>query len=575
MKNLLATLHSYDPGMLPALADVWGVDAKRFNDDELIAALHTQMQAEAVVQVVWDKLDERSQGALRALASSAQGRMTSSLFAHTGNGKIRKLGRAQIARLQPHIKAENIAETLYYRGLIGEAHAKTADSIVSFVYVPGDLVARLPLQQTSYGSLDASYPAHAADTQALEIIESLPADAYQRADTTLVDDMTSLLAVLQAGKVALAGAQLPPESLAQIRPLLLNELPSRLTFLLGIGSSAKLMAIEEGKALPRRQEARDWLAATRAAQVRALADAWRRSQNWRDMWQIEGLLPEESGWAYDAAVARNALLNLLADLLPAAGWVSLSELIEIIKATQPDFQRPDGDYESWYIRNDEGEFLRGFESWDAVEGALIEYLATGPMHWLGLVDVGEDMLRLTAYGNAFFGKGDWPRMPEQPTPFNARDDGALLVSRRVNRFERFQLARFARCALAGDPYIYTMDGESIDRAEAQGISRQQVHSFISKQLAGNPLPLPILKLLREWGTGARTRVSLEAQVILRTTSEEEMDKIFAFPAYRRYLGARLGAMACVVRADQWQQLEARLGADDIDVDASRLEGGQD
>ncbi|MYH64141.1 MAG: hypothetical protein F4136_00615, partial [Chloroflexi bacterium] len=121
MKNLLATLHSYDPGMLPALADVWGVDAKRFNDDELIAALHTQMQAEAVVQVVWDKLDERSQGALRALASSAQGRMTSSLFAHTGNGKIRKLGRAQIARLQPHIKAENIAETLYYRGLIGEA----------------------------------------------------------------------------------------------------------------------------------------------------------------------------------------------------------------------------------------------------------------------------------------------------------------------------------------------------------------------------------------------------------------------------------------------------------------------
>ncbi len=573
MKNLLATLHDYDPGMLPALADVWSLDAKRFNDDELIEALHRHMQDEAAVQAVWDKLEESSQGALRTLAGSAQGRMTSSLFAHTGNGKIRKLGRAQIARLRPHIESENIAETLYYRGLIGEAHDKAAGNIVSFVYVPGDLVARLPLQKTSYGSLDAADPAHAAASLALEVIDSLPADAFQRADTTIVDDMTSLLAILQAGAVTLQGDHFHADSLANIRPVLLSDATSRLPFLLGIGSSAKLLAIEDGKALPRRQAARDWLSATRASQVRTLADAWRKSQSWRDMWHIDGLLPDDSGWAYDAAAARNAIMRLLAELLPASGWVSLSELIELIKSTQPDFQRPDGDYDSWYIRNDEGEFLRGFESWDAVEGALIEYLVAGPMHWLGLVDIGDDLLRLTAYGRAFLGNRDWPPMTEQPTPFNARDDGALLVSRRVNRFERFQLARFAHCVLAADPYIYMIDGESIERAEAQGISRQQIHTFIAKQLSGSPLPLPIIKLLRDWGTGARTRVSLETHIVLRTTSQEELDKIFAFPAYRRYLGARLGAMACVVRADQWQQLQARLDEDDIDVDASRLERG--
>lgn len=573
MKNLLATLHDYDPGMLPALADVWGVDTKRFSDDELIEALHAHMQDEEAVQAVWDKLGESSQGALRTLAGSAQGRMTSSLFAHTGNGKIRKLGRAQIARLRPHIESENIAETLYYRGLIGEAHDKAAGNIVSFVYVPDDLVARLPLQKTSYGSLDAADPSQTSDLLALEIIDALPADAFQSADTTIVDDMTSLLAILQAGAVTLQDAQFHPDSLAQIKPVMLSDTASRLSFLLEIGSSAKLIEIEDGKALPRRQEARNWLSATRASQVRTLADAWRKSQSWRDMWHIEGLLPDDSGWAYDAAVARNAIISLLADLLPAGGWVSLSELIELIKSTQPDFQRPDGDYDSWYIRNDEGEFLRGFESWDAVEGALIEYLVAGPMHWLGLVDIGDDLLRLTAYGRAFLGNSDWPPMTEQPTPFSSRDDGSLLVSRRVNRFERFQLARFARCVLAADPYIYIIDGESIERAEAQGISRQQIHTFIAKQLSGSPLPLPIIKLLRDWGTGTRTRVSLETRIVLRTTSQEEMDKIFAFPAYRRYLGARLGAMACVVRADQWQQLQARLDEDDIDVDISRLEMG--
>lgn len=573
MKNLLATLHDYDPGMLPALADVWGVDAKRFNDEELIEALHARMQDEEAVQAVWDKLDDRSQGALRTLAGSAQGRMTSSLFAHTGNGKIRKLGRAQIARLRPHIESESIAEALYYRGLIGEAHDKDAGNIVSFVYVPDDLVARLPLHKTSYGSLSAADPSQTSDLLTLEIIDSLPADAFQRADTTIVDDMTSLLAILQAGTVAVQGAQFHPDSLAQIGPVLLGDTASRLSFLLGIGSSANLIEIEDGKALPRRQEARNWLSATRASQVRSLAHAWRKSQSWRDMWHIEGLLPDDSGWAYDAAAARNAVMGLLADLLPAGGWVSLSELIELIKSTQPDFQRPDGDYDSWYIRNDEGEFLRGFESWDAVEGALIEHLVAGPMHWLGLVDIGDDLLRLTAYGRAFLGNSDWPPMTEQPTPFSARDDGALLVSRRVNRFERFQLARFARCMLAADPYIYIIDGESIERAETQGISRQQIHAFITKQLAGSPPPLPIIKLLRDWGAGARTSVSLETHIVLRTTSQEEMDKIFAFPAYRRYLGARLGPMACVVRADQWQQLQARLGEDAIDVDISRLEMG--
>ena len=39
---------------------------------------------------------------------------------------------------------------------------------------------------------------------------------------------------------------------------------------------------------------------------------------------------------------------------------------------------------SWYIRNDAGEYLSGFESWDAVEGSLIEFYIAGPMHWLGL-----------------------------------------------------------------------------------------------------------------------------------------------------------------------------------------------
>ena len=569
MKTLLATLHDYDPGMLPALADVWGVDSKRLQDEELVAALGERMLDADAAQAVWDKLDETAQGALRALAGSAGGRMPSSLFSHTGNGKIRKLGRAQIARLRPHIDGESIAETLYYRGFIGEAHDKVAGNIVSVVYVPSDLAACLPLQKTSYDNLDAPGELPDGDPMTLKILDDAPADAILAADTSIVDDMTSLLALLQAGALSAEDLRSADSSRAVILPALLRADEYRLRFLLGIGVG-KLIAMDEGIAKPHRQEARKWLAASRAQQIRALSADWRSSATWRDMWHIEGLHPDDSGWAYDAAAARSAILSLLAEILPPQGWVSLSELIELIKESEPDFQRPDGDYESWYIRNDEGEFLRGFESWDAVEGALIEYLIAGPMHWLGLVDVADDLLRLTAYGRAFLGQGDWPSVSEPPVPFAAQDDGALLASRRCNRFERFQLARFATCLAAADPYVYAIDAASMERAEAQGISRQQVHTFLSKQLSGAP-PLAIIKLLREWGTAAKTSVTLERHIVLRTTSPEEMDKIFAFPAYRRYLGARLGDMACAVRAEQWQQLQERLVQDGIEVDSSRLD----
>ncbi|NIO71720.1 MAG: hypothetical protein GTN71_22490, partial [Anaerolineae bacterium] len=51
-----------------------------------------------------------------------------------------------------------------------------------------------------------------------------------------------------------------------------------------------------------------------------------------------------------------------------------------IKESDPDFQRPDGDYSSWYIRQaDTGRYLSGFESWDQVEGALIAYLIAQPL----------------------------------------------------------------------------------------------------------------------------------------------------------------------------------------------------
>lgn len=572
MKNVFATLHDYDPGMLPALAEFWRVDGKSLTDEELIRQLQGAMLDAATTEAAWDRLDEPARTALQLLVSSAQSRMKIAQFERF-YGKIRKLGRAQIEREQPHIRGQSIAEILYYRGFIGEGFDKVEDNLIGFIFVPSDLIAALPLHKTSYETLDDDTKSASEDMPALGLVDEV--DDVCRADTSIVDDLTTLLASLQARPAVVEGEHFAAEFAADINPILLRRDENRLSFILGIAESAHLIHREDSKAHPKRKEARDWLEAPRAQQIKRLADDWLASRNYREMWHVPGLFPEDSGWSYDAAAARHAVTQLLADLLPDQGWVSINELIEIIKEFEPDFQRPDGDYDSWYIRNASGEFLSGFESWDAVEGSLIEFYLLGPMHWLGLVDIGEDVLRLTAYGRAFLQLSEWPKPNEPSARIDARGDGVLLASRRVNRFERFQLARFANCLRAGDPYHYRIDAASIQRARAQDISAKHMHSFITRQLAGKPVPLPIIKLLRNWQAGAQTSVTFESMIVLRTTAEETLDRILAIPALRRYLGARLGPTACALREDQWEALRDSLSENAIEVDISRLHSEND
>ncbi len=568
MKNLFATLTDYDVGMLPVLCEVWGVPSKNLNDDDMIQHLGEAMIDPSKMDAVWSKLTEPMQAALQMLASSQQYRMKSALFSRL-YGEIRKLGRAQIKKEKPHKQTDPVAEALYYRGIIGEGFDNVDGELIGFVYIPTDLLPALPLHKTAYENLEDEDDFIEEELPSLEVIAE--PQKITVADTSIIDDMTTLLAYLQAYVADVEDDSFSDESSDEIVKHFLNTNAIRLSFMLGIGVSANLITTQEGKAYPRRTEARTWLNASRAEQIRQLAQAWLGSKFYRDMWHIPGLNPDDdSGWSYDAVGARNSVMGLFTDIVPEQGWSSVNALIDMIKEIEPDFQRPNGDYDSWYIRNDAGDFLNGFESWDAVEGALIEYYMFGPMHWLGLVDIGEDAIKLTAYGRAFLQIGDWPQIKDEDKLIDVRDDGMLLAGRRVNRFERFQLARFTDWLDAGDPYVYALSADSIQRAGAQGIKPEHIQAFVKRQLGDKTIPSAIMQLLNSWQGGATASATLETLIVLRTTSPEVMDSIFKNPAYRRFMGARLGPMACAVREDQWAEFRAKLGDEGIDVDISGI-----
>ena len=93
-----------------------------------------------------------------------------------------------------------------------------------------------------------------------------------------------------------------------------------------------------------------------------------------------------------------------------------------------------------------------------------------------------------------------------------------------------------------------------------------ISSFVARALGDTPLPIAITRLLENWQSGPSANVSLEKLQVLRTTAPETLDKILDTPALRRYLGARLGPMAVIVRAGQWDVLRAALGEQGILVE---------
>jgi hypothetical protein len=562
MPTIQTMLREHDEGVLRALAQVWKVETKNKTDDtlrdDLDAALHDAEKAERV----WDMLDDNERGALQLLLTNDDLRMNRKKFEFM-YGELRNMGRGLIEREEPHKTPKTVTEALFYRGFISNTFANTKNGMQAIYYVPDDLVQSLPVHKTAYADIE-NEPAQSA---AVMQLEESDLSGIEQADTTIVDDLTTLLAFLRIDSAPVTDSAFPPDVVDTLAPYLLTPGNLRMAFLLGVGVSAEIITTQEGNAYIKRSGLQKWLNLPRSGQVRALADSWLTSNLYYDLFHVPGLHPElEAGFPYNPLPGREALVNFLAQFVPEQGWWSIDEFIETVKATDPDFQRPGGDYDSWYIRNDEGDYLDGFESWDAIEGALLEFYLAGPMHWLGLTDVADDGARLTAYGRAFVGKSDWPNPPEATENITVQDDGTLIASRRVSRLDRFQVARFTTWDADPPPYRYRLNADGLQQGAAQGINNNHIAGFLQRHTDGQRLPEKVARLLDTWQSGATADVTVERLLVLRTTSPDVMNSIYENPALRRYLGARLGPMACAVRADQTDDLNDALGEMGIRVE---------
>lgn len=526
LRTLYQTLLDSDLARLHVIAQQWNITLVAERKPDVAAELADAMARAETVERMIAALDERGRLALDDLLRRG-GAMPWAIFTRRW-GLLRPAGRGRLEREELWREPVSAVECLWYLGLVQRAFAAWPDGQVEMAFVPEELRLYMP----------APAP--------LEIIPPAPVEppAHQLPGTDgLADDLVTLFAALQMEPHSPAAAKERVDWMRQPQASALLE-----TLALEQGW---LQRDERGALRPVAEPMLAWLQADGWSQWAMLARAWMESARWNDLAAIPTLRPDPvREWPAEPRAARQAFLGLLRHCAPDT-WYTLVEFTAFVREQNMDFLRPDGDYDVWALRDAATDKpLRGLEAWDVVEGAWIAFVLTGPLHWLGLVDLGNEpatCFRLSAAGAALLALGDPPALPEPP-PLRLSDDGVIAVPLR-RRYARFQVRRIARPLTWGEDYRYRLTPASLTLARQQRISVARILAFLT-EATGQALPAHLRAAIESAYQGGEP-VRLEQVWLLRVPDPTLLEH----PALRRYIRESLGAgMALIHAADRTKVL---------------------
>ncbi|HRQ25226.1 MAG TPA: helicase-associated domain-containing protein, partial [Anaerolineales bacterium] len=309
-----------------------------------------------------------------------------------------------------------------------------------------------------------------------------------------------------------------------------------------------------------------FLESPRADALKMLHDAWLASDSFNELKLMPSLVCEGE-WMNSPRETRNTILGFI-NSVPANKWWSVASFIQAIKQSQPDFQRPAGDYDSWFIkRASDGQYL---DSWNEVDGALIRFIIN-ILHWLGRLDLNfaENATEATSFRLSSF-----QRMKEERGKIRVSSNGKISIPNDAPRVVRYQIARFCEWDEHGldaprdastslslrsargystikNEYKYHITAKSLKHAKEQGLKAEQLLSLLVKH-TDNKVPPPLVKALKRWeanGTEARA----ETQTILRVSQPEVLEEMRKSRA-GKFLGEVLSPTAVIVKSGAIQKV---------------------
>jgi hypothetical protein len=522
LRTLYQTLLDSDMARLHVIAQQWDITVVAERKPDVAAELADAMaHAEAVERVLAD-LDDAARAALDDLLRH-NGALPWAIFIRRW-GELRAVGPGRLEREELWREPVSAVERLWYLGLVQRAFATWAGGQVEMAFVPEELSLYMPVAVP----LDVVPPKPA------------PPPAQQIAGTdVLADDLVTLFAALQMETLNPAAAN---EKTAWMR------LPQASALLETLALEQGWLQRDERDALrPVAEPMLAWLQVDGWSQWAALARAWMESARWNDLAAVPTLHPDPvREWPVDPRAARQAFLDLVRHCAPDT-WYALVEFIAFVREQNMDVLRPDGDYDVWALRDAATDRpLRGIEAWDVVEGAWIAFVLTGPLFWLGMVDLDNEPVtcfRLSAAGAALLELGAPPALPEPP-PLRLSEDGVIGVPLR-RRYARFQVRRIAQPLTWDEDYRYRLTPTSLTLARQQRIPVTRILAFLA-EATGQALPAHLRSAIESVYQGRET-ARLEQVWLLRVPDPAVLEH----PALRRFIRESLGeGMALIHAADR-------------------------
>jgi hypothetical protein len=266
---------------------------------------------------------------------------------------------------------------------------------------------------------------------------------------------------------------------------------------------------------------------------------------------------------HNPKIARQFILDQIS-LVPENQWWNLDSFINYIYQTNPDFQRPAGNYDSWYIKSKEtNAYLNGFDHWDDVDGTYVRFLLTGPMHWLGLIDLASSSPDNPPLS---FKCSDWYRdLIEKLPPKNIKtDDGKIFmdgygkfqVPIRFSRAVRYQISRFCEWnGISRDGFNYHLTPSSLTRAKDQSLKISHLLKII-QPVINHPFPPKLKTALEKWENNG-TQAFFNNVLLLQVADPEAINQLQTTSA-KKYIQAVLNPTTAVINSSGIEQVKKAL-----------------
>lgn len=531
MPSLKKMLQAYDLDMLERISSFWSVDSSNLDQAASAETLFKAMQDLTLAAEVLASLPETAKACFEDVLHNPH-KLTWAHFTRK-YGEVREFGPARREREEPEQHPISIAETLWYRGLIGRAFLNLPPEPREYVFIPDELIPDNGPNEKLLSAL------------AIQKVDAKTLKIFAPADGRMIDHLTDWLAARRMGRSL-------PESTAKAWP----EPEVFITRMAAASGLINTSGDLEPDALPQ------FFQQERGAILVDWSAAWMSSTEINDLRNMPGLI-FEGDWLNDPLKPRQFIVETLRSLT-SGDWYSLTAFIEAVKALQPDFLRSSGEYDLWFIRKAENsQYLRGFDHWDDVDGALIRYLINGPLHWLGMTDLGrgkeksDTAFKLTPAFLSLLNKEKPAAELAKEAAIKISADLSFTIPVGASRPLRYQIARFCEIrSLTSQETCYEITPSSLKLAQQNGLKPGQLLQYLDKNLK-SPLPKGLVLLAEQWEKNGKVE-QVTTGTLLRTHSAEVLQHLTASPQTAKFVIEQLSPTTALINPAGIKVIKAAL-----------------